>query len=173
MRMTAGIVGPAHGLRGEAIIDVRTDDLSVFAPGSLLEVDGDEGAELTVRASRTHKGRLLVSFEELRSREDAEALRGRALLVEERAEEDAWYPHELVGFSAVTPTDDELGTVSGFRFGAAQDLLLVTTPRGEVMVPFVKALVPEVDVEGRTVLIDPPPGLFDDDAVDAGDQDAR
>lgn len=173
MLMTAGIIGPAHGLRGEVIIDLRSDDPSLFAPGNLFTLEGPESTELTVRASRTHKDRLLVSFEELRNREDAEKLRGRPLLIEEHAEEDAWYPHELLGFRALSSTNEELGTVAGFRFGTAQDLLLVNTPRTEVMVPFVKALVPEVDMESRTVIIDPPPGLFDDNSVDARDQDRR
>lgn len=173
MLLTAGIIGPAHGLRGDVIIDVRTDDVSIFTPGFLFRLDADEESTLTLSAVRTHKDRLLVTFEEVTRREEAEALRGRALLVEERPEEDAWYPHELIGFRALTPTGALLGTVSGFRFGAAQDLLLVETPHEEVMVPFVTALVPEVNCETHTVLIDPPPGLFDDNSIDAGDRGAQ
>ena len=63
---------------------------------------------------------------------------------------------------------DVLGTVSGLRPGAAQDLLLVDTPAATVMVPFVSALVPTVDVDGGVVVIDPPPGLFDDHGDDEG-----
>ena len=164
MQLTAAIVGPAHGLRGEVIVDVRSDDPEVLAPGSRLDVAG-ERRYLTVRSVRTHKDRVLVSFEECATREEAEALRGARLLVEAHPEDDAWYPHELKGLEARTPGGDVLGTVSGLTPGAAQDLLLVSTDRGSVMVPFVRALVPTVDVEGGFVVIDAPPGLFDDDAV--------
>ena len=168
MQLTAAIVGPAHGLRGEVILDVRSDDPEVLAPGASLEIAG-RGAALTVRSVRVHKDRVLASFEECASREDAEALRGARLLVEEREEEDAWYPHQLKGLSARTPGGEDLGTVTGLTPGAAQDLLLVKTPAGTVMVPFVTQLVPTVDVEGGVVIIDAPPGLFDDQAVSERD----
>ena len=168
MQLTAAIVGPAHGLRGEVILDVRSDDPEVLAPGASLEIAG-RGAALTVRSVRVHKDRVLASFEECASREDAEALRGARLLVEEHEEEDAWYPHQLKGLAARTPGGEDLGTVTGLTPGAAQDLLLVKTPAGTVMVPFVTQLVPTVDVEGGVVIIDAPPGLFDDQTVSERD----
>jgi 16S rRNA processing protein rimM len=168
MQLTAAIVGPAHGLRGEVILDVRSDDPEVLAPGASLEIAG-RGAALTVRSVRVHKDRVLASFEECASREDAEALRGARLLVEEHEEEDAWYPHQLKGLAARTPAGEDLGTVTGLTPGAAQDLLLVKTPAGTVMVPFVTQLVPTVDVEGGVVIIDAPPGLFDGQAVSERD----
>ena len=168
MQLTAAIVGPAHGLRGEFILAVRSDDPEVLAPGASLEIAG-RGAALTVRSVRVHKDRVLASFEECASREDAEALRGARLLVEEHEEEDAWYPHQLKGLAARTPGGEDLGTVTGLTPGAAQDLLLVKTPAGTVMVPFVTQLVPTVDVEGGVVIIDAPPGLFDDQAVSERD----
>lgn len=168
MQLTAAIVGPAHGLRGEVILDVRSDDPEVLAPGASLEIAG-RGAALTVRSVRVHKDRVLASFEECASREDAEALRGARLLVEEHEEEDAWYPHQLKGLAARTPGGEDLGTVTGLTPGAAQDLLLVKTPAGTVMVPFVTQLVPTVDVDGGVVIIDAPPGLFDDQAVSERD----
>ena len=161
MQLTAAIVGPAHGLRGEVIVDVRSDDPEVLAPGARLDIAGEK-PHLTVRSVRVHKERVLASFEECNSREEAEALRGARLLVDAHPEEDAWYPK---GLEARTPSGDVLGTVSGLTPGAAQDLLLVATEHGTVMVPFVTALVPTVDVEGGVVVIDAPPGLFDDDAV--------
>lgn len=168
MQLTAAIVGPAHGLRGEVILDVRSDDPDVLAPGAILEIAG-RGRALTLRSARVHKDRVLASFEECQCREDAEELRGARLLVEEHEEEDAWYPHQLKGLRARTPGGDVLGTVSGLTPGAAQDLLLVATDAGTVMVPFVTAIVPTVDVEGGVVVIDAPPGLFDDQAVSERD----
>ena len=83
MRMTAGIIGPAHGLRGEVLVDVRSDDPALWAPGSLFSLEDSPVTELTIGGARMHKERLLVSFEEITSREKAEELRGARLLVEE------------------------------------------------------------------------------------------
>ncbi|WP_076464738.1 ribosome maturation factor RimM [Actinomyces mediterranea] len=170
MKMTAGIIGPAHGLRGEVIVDIRSDDPDVWSPGSAIEADTRPPRELTVSRTRVHKDRVFVSFCEVTTREEAEALRGAALLVDAHDEHDAWYPHQLDGCMAVTVSGETLGTVVGLRFGAAQDLLVVSTDRGRVLVPFVYALVPDVDVDAGTVTIDAPPGLFDDSYIDADDR---
>ncbi len=119
---------------------------------------------VTVRSIRVHKDRVLASFEECVSREEAEALRGARLLVEEHEEEDAWYPHQLKGLTARTPSGEVLGTVSGLTPGAAQDLLLVTTEAGTVMVPFVTQLVAHRRRRGRCRRHRRTPGLFDDQA---------
>lgn len=170
MKMTAGIIGPAHGLRGEVIVEIRSDDPGIWNPGSAIHADTRPPRELTVSRTRVHKDRVLVSFVEVASREEAEALRGAALLVDAHDEEDAWYPHQLEGCTALAVSGEVLGTVAGLRFGAAQDLLVVSTDRGTVLVPFVHALVPDVDVDAATVTIDAPPGLFDDAYIDADDR---
>ena len=77
-------------------------------------------------------------------------------------EDDAWYPHQLTGLEAVTLLGEHLGTVTGMQPGAAQDLIIVDADGREVLVPFVSALVPEVNVDEGTMTIDPIPGLFDD-----------
>lgn len=163
MQLTAAIVGPAHGLRGEVILDVRSDDPGVVAPGARFDVAGS-ARTVTIRGLRVHRERVLALFEECASREEAEALRGARLLVDEHLEEDAWYAHELKGLAARTPGGGELGILVDLIPGAAQDLIVVAAPNGHVMVPFVNALVPTVDIEGGFVIIDAPPGLFDDGA---------
>ncbi|MDC4232951.1 ribosome maturation factor RimM [Actinomyces sp. B33] len=174
MQLTAAVIGPAHGLRGEVVLDVRSDDPSVLRLGALLETDLPGTPSLEIASSRVHKGRMLVRFVGVETREGAEALRGAALLVDEHHEEDAWYPHQLEGLAVVAPSGEGLGVVTGLQPGAAQDLLLVRAPCGEdVMVPFVRALVPEVDIEGGRIVVDAPPGLFDAADVDAGDRGAR
>lgn len=174
MQLTAAVVGPAHGLRGEVYLDIRTDDPGRLDPGSVLDTDSPEVPQLTVEALRTHKGRVMATFAELVDRSGAEALRGTHLLVEAEPEEDAWYPHELVGLEARTPTGELLGAVVGLQPAPAQDLLLVEHAGRRVMVPFVVQIVPEVDVAAGTVTVDAPPGLFDEEeAVDAGDRDGQ
>jgi 16S rRNA processing protein RimM len=182
--VVVGRIGKPHGLRGEVTVDVRTDEPERrFAPGIVLDVEPPPGSAsslrtLTVAGSRRHQSVLLVTFDELSDRTAAEAARGIVLHLSIPADEspedpDEFYDHQLVGLSAYDEDGTPLGTVVGLLHGGAQDLLRITTPEGrEALVPFVKALVPEVDVaEGRLVVADRP-GLvtpLPDDADDADD----
>ena len=108
----------------------------------------------------------MLRFEDVTTREDAEDLRDVELLVDASADEpedDAWPVADLVGLAAETPDGRALGRVVELQSGAAQDLLVVDTGRERVLVPFVAALVPVVDVAGGRVVVDPPGGLFPED----------
>lgn len=177
MKRVVARVGRAHGLRGEVSAEVRTDvPEQRFVTGAVFDTDSGARGPLTLSAARDHSGVLLLRFEGVTTREGAEALRGTELLtdVEASDEPDAWYEHELVGLSALHVDGTELGTVARLDAGAAQDLLVVTPVGGgpEVLVPFVSVLVPEVDVAGGRVVIDPPGGMFDPGAdLDPGAAD--
>jgi 16S rRNA processing protein RimM len=180
VRLVVARVGKAHGLRGEVTVEVRTDVPDRrFVPGAVLAVGGDatgraerpagSPAALTLASVRDHNGTLLLGFAEVTDRSAAEALRGAVLEAEvpddpaEDDEPDAWFDHQLVGLRVVDPSGAELGQVTGLEHPPAQDLLLVRTRDGAVRrVPFVTALVPEVDVPGGRVVVDAPPGLLDD-----------
>ncbi len=142
---------------------MRTDapDLR-FADGAVLRTDA---GVLTVAATVWHSGRLLVRFAGVADRTDAEALRGRELRIaaDERGDagDDAWWDEDLIGLAALGVDGTTLGVVTDVVH-AAQVLLAVTTPDSrEVLVPFVTALVPRVDVARGRVVLDPPVGLFD------------
>jgi 16S rRNA processing protein RimM len=163
MQVVIGRIGRAHGIRGELNVDIRTDEPERrFAPGSSV-VCGDR--TLTVARARHHSGRLVVSFEEVPDRTAAEALHGRIIEAEidplELPEDpDEFYDHQLVGLTAYDEDGTPLGTVAGLVHGGAQDLLRITTVDGrEALVPFVKALVPEVDVAGGRLVVADRPGL--------------
>lgn len=163
--LVVGRLGRPHGLKGELTVAVRTDDApGRFVPGAGFLTEPDVGV-LTLAAARQHTGRWVLRFEDVLSRDDAEDLRDVELLVDtslDEAEEDAWPVAALVGLRAEHVDGTALGTVVALEAGAAQDLLVVDTGRGaRVLVPFVTALVPQVDVEGGRVVLDPPGGLFD------------
>ncbi|KOX18225.1 ribosome maturation factor RimM [Nocardiopsis sp. NRRL B-16309] len=167
MRLVVGRIGRAHGIRGDVAVDVRTDDPEArFAVGAALDTDPPAVGPLRITATRRHSGRLLVRFEGIGDRDAAEALRGTALLVDSADiapldDPDEFHDHELIGLAVRTTSGAAVGTVDDVLHHA-QDLLVVTTPEGdEVLVPFVAALVPEVDTEQGVVVIDPPPGLLD------------
>ncbi|APF39959.1 ribosome maturation factor RimM [Neomicrococcus aestuarii] len=165
MRVRVARLGKPHGIRGEVTVEVMTDDPgSRFAPGTVLEAENSAHPHLTVEGARWNKEILVVAFEEIVSRNDAEAARGTFLYFDtEEVEEDdseGYYEHELEGLE-VRIGDAVVGKVTGLRTGTAQDLLVVEDNEGEeVFVPFVEQIVPEVDLEGGFVRLRPPDGLF-------------
>ena len=205
MLLTVAVIGPAHALKGEVRLEIRTDDpRGRLAPGARLPVQAPDTHEgrghgdsdidhLTVSRVRFDGSRWFALFEEVGDRTAAEALRGAHLLVEtdtadggtagaggaDDEDDEAWYAHELIGLRvlrAPASADREpqqleqpqqlqqfqqLGEVVDLEPGVAQDRLIVRTPDGErVAVPFVEALVPEIDPDAGTVTVDPPGGLF-------------
>ncbi|MBD5788200.1 ribosome maturation factor RimM [Cellulosimicrobium terreum] len=168
MELTVARVGKAHGLRGEVALDVRTDDPERrLAVGAVLGTRPDTHGPLTILARREHQGRLLVELEGVTDRTTAEALRGAELVVEADVsdEEDAWYPHELAGLRAEDPAGRSIGTVEGLEHLPAHDVLVLREPDGtRTLVPFVRQIVPVVDVAGGRVVVDAPGGLLAADA---------
>ncbi|MDF1602810.1 ribosome maturation factor RimM [Nocardioides sp. YIM 152315] len=166
-----GRIGKPHGIRGDVTVDVRTDEPERrFAPGSVLAVEAPRGSatglrSLTVTGTRWHQSALLIRFEEIPDRNAAEAARGILLHAEipvdaSPEDPDEFYDHQLVGLAAYDEAGAHLGEVSGLVHGGAQDLLTVRTRDGrDALVPFVKALVPEVDLVGARVVIADRPGL--------------
>ena len=152
-------------------MDVRTDEPERrFTPGATLRAERPPGSalayeQLTVTGVRRHGGTLLLSFEELTDRTAAEGARGVVLHAniaadESPADPEEFYEHQLVGLAACDVDGAPLGTVTGLVPGSAQDLLTVRTADGrEALVPFVKALVPEVDLAGGRIVIADRPGL--------------
>ena len=169
VELLVGKVGRAHGIRGDLTIDVRTDEPDRrYEVGARLRAEPPRGsastlAALTVASTRWHRGVLLAHFEELPDRTAAEAARGivlHATLDPDARPEDPeeFYDHQLVGLAAVGLDGGRLGEVVALVHGGAQDLLTVRTPDGrDALVPFVTALVPEVDLAvGRVVIADRP-----------------
>ncbi|MFY1669124.1 ribosome maturation factor RimM [Plantactinospora sp. WMMB334] len=188
MLLIVGRIGRPHGIRGEVTVEVRTDDPEArFAAGAVLLTGpaasgtGPAGArsvpgygelfqvpeQVTVETVRWHQGRLLVGFEGVHDRNLAEALRGTLLWVESTelpppADPDEFNDHQLIGLAAVTPAGDPLGEVTRIDHAPASDLLVLRRPEGRTaLIPFVKAIVPEVDLAAGRVVVDPPPGLLD------------
>lgn len=165
IEVLVGRIGRAHGLRGEVTVHTTTDSPEQrFAPGSQL-YSTDPAATFTVRSRRWQAGTLVVGFDRAADRSAAEALRGTELWtrIEAAAEvgADEFPDAVLIGLAAVDPDGNPLGSVSRVLHFPAQDLLAITTADGERLVPFVTALVPEVDLAAGRLVIDPIPGLLD------------
>ncbi|OQO90089.1 ribosome maturation factor RimM [Saccharomonospora piscinae] len=173
MQVVVGRVAKPHGVRGELTVDVRTDSPEErFVPGAVLVGRARDGAtrSLTVAAVRPHGGRLLVRFTEVGDRTAAEEVRGLTLLVDTADlppidDPDEFYDHELEGLRVELTDGTPVGTVREVLHSPGGELLsvLVGEPGSEreVLVPFVAAIVPRVEIAGGRVVLDPPDGLLD------------
>ncbi|MGB8650931.1 MAG: ribosome maturation factor RimM [Mycobacteriales bacterium] len=177
--MVVGRIGRPQGIKGEVTVEVRTDDPEErFAVGSVLVTDPVERGPLTVVGVR-QQGRYLVVHlagpdgAPLPDRNAAERFRDTLLLVDVAdlpplADEDEYYDSQLLGLSAVLADETPLGSVADVLHLPHGDVLVIERPGGEdsprtpeLLVPFVKAIVPTVDVAGGRLVVEPPPGLLD------------
>jgi 16S rRNA processing protein RimM len=179
MLLVVGEIARPHGVRGEVVVDVRTDEPDErFVPGAVLVTDpgtrpsGPQDAwrpppALKIEAVRPHQGRLIVTFEGVDDRNLAEALRRVLLCVDSDdipppSDPDEFHDHQLVGLTAVDATGDPVGEVVRIDHAPAADMLVLRRPDGRTsLVPFITAMVPEVDLAGGRVVITPPDGLLD------------
>jgi 16S rRNA processing protein RimM len=198
MLLVVGQIGKPHGIRGEVLVTVRTDEPearfvagAVFttevprdrrvntaparaatatssaapaaAPGVLFRVP----ATLTLESCRWHQEKVIAVFEGIPDRNVAEQLRGVLLSVDSAEvappdDPDEFNDHQLVGLAVVSVGGETLGEVVGIEHAPASDLIVVRRPDGATaLIPFVRQIVPEVDIRGGKVVVDPPGGLFD------------
>ena len=167
MQVTVGRIGRPHGIRGDVVVSVRTDEPELrFALGARMDTDPVGAGPLTVAGTRWHSGELLVRFEGISDRTTASGLGGTWLFVDaatlgDNGDPDSFRDGELVGLSVRTTDGTVVGTVDDVLH-SGQDVLVIRPAAGgaDILVPFVKAIVPEVDVKGGVLVIDPPPGLL-------------
>lgn len=168
-QLRVGRLTKAHGLKGAIKLELYTDDPEHrFVPGAEFSLQVPAGSPwhgktITLAELRWYNGHPVGFFEGVTDRTAAETLIKAILWVDQddTVEEDAWYDHQLVGLR-VLRDGIPVGTVARVDHLPAQDLLAVKTTSGEVLVPFVSAIVPEVDVQAGTVTVTPPLGLFED-----------
>jgi 16S rRNA processing protein RimM len=175
LELTVGRVVKAHGIGGEVVVEIRTDDPAArFAPGNSLRAKLSRGGgerRYVVDSAREHGGRLLVRLAGVADRDAADALRGALFVVDSEElppidEPDTYYDHQLEGLRVRTTTGQEIGVVAEVLHTAAGELLAVS-PDGddgekrEVLVPFVSAIATSVSLEDGIIEIDPPEGLLD------------
>ncbi|MGZ6792897.1 MAG: ribosome maturation factor RimM [Mycobacteriales bacterium] len=163
--MVVGRIGRPQGIKGEVTVEVRTDDPDDrFAPGRVLHSDR---GPLTVAGSRWQGKYLVVAFEGVADRNAAELLRDTMLQLDTAdlpplADEDEYYDTQLVGLTALLTDGTLLGEVTDVLHLPGGDVLVVQRGEGrEALVPFVRAIVPTVDLDAGRCVVDPPPGLLD------------
>lgn len=168
-QLRVGRLVKAHGLKGALKLELYTDNpAGRFFPGAEFTLQVPEaspwhGKTITVREYRVMNGNSVVFFEGVEDRTGAESLVRAILWIDQNddeTEDNAWFDHQLVGLDIVRD-DEVVGKVARVDHFPAQDLLIVKVGSDEVMVPFVEAIVPTVDVPGGRIVVTPPPGLFE------------
>ncbi|KZF06573.1 MULTISPECIES: ribosome maturation factor RimM [unclassified Rhodococcus (in: high G+C Gram-positive bacteria)] len=178
MELVIGRVAKSHGIKGEVVVEVRTDNPDDrFAEGTVLSGrkprSNAEPASYTVDAVREHSGRLLLRLNGIDDKTAADQLRGILFVVESTDlppsdDPDEFYDHELEGLTVILTDGTVVGTVREVLHSAAGELLSITpipssgeAARAEILVPFVAAIVTTVSLADKTIEIDPPEGLLD------------
>ncbi|MGH8927511.1 MAG: ribosome maturation factor RimM [Acidimicrobiia bacterium] len=161
-RVVVGRIGRSHGLDGTMVVHPDTDNPDRFLPGHQMQTES--GLSLTVRKARPLESVILASFVEITDRDEADSLRGAVLTItadERRAlDVDEFWPEDLVGLEVRDPSGTRIGSIVALDTDAPQHRLTIATNRGEVMVPLVGELVPEIDLAGGFVVVVPIEGLF-------------
>lgn len=165
--IVVGRIGKARGVKGHAFVMPFTDDPAArFAVGSVLVTEPAAAGPLTVASMSDASGKLVLSFDGVGDREAIEALRGVQLVMPRGDrpaldDPDDFYTDDLIGLKAQTVAGQQLGPVVDVIDIAGTEYLVLNVDGAERLVPFVRAIVPTVDIAGGSVVIDPPDGLFD------------
>lgn len=183
MQVLVARLGKPHGIRGEVTVQLFTDaPQSRFVTGEVFSIENFDSkspiaqiapaGELTVANARWNKKILVVKFEEIKSRNDAELARETRIVFdsEEISDDEGIYEHDVLDLPVYLlselaegelPSGEGVGVVSGLQTLPTQDLLLIKLHNGtEAMIPFVEELVPELDLDEKYIVIDPPVGLL-------------
>ena len=163
MQLVVGRIGRAHGVLGEATIEVRTDEADLrFAVGN--EVILENGKKLIIKSSRWHNQVLLLSFDGITDRNQIEELRDQ--LISAEVDTSAMAPGEyhyqqLIGSQVFLQSGDQVGVVGEIVKLPGQDLLSIDKGGSQVLVPMVKQIIISIDVAAKKIVINPPEGLLD------------
>ena len=168
--LAVGQIAGVHGLRGEVKVELHTDYPDRFAAGVTLYM-GVNLAEVTIESVRPHKSHLLIRFQGVYNREDAEALRGHWLFVDEAdaaiLEEDIYWVHDIVGLAVYDRNDRLLGEITDVLFTGANEVYAVKPAPGvnqnkELLLPAIAAVVQNVDLEDGIMIVALPEGLIEE-----------
>jgi 16S rRNA processing protein RimM len=163
LQLVVGRIGRAHGVLGEATIEVRTDDADLrFAVGNAVTLEN--GKKLIIKSSRWHNQVLLLSFDGITDRNQIEELRDQ--LISAEVDTSAMAPGEyhyqqLIGSQVFLQSGDQVGVVGEIVKLPGQDLLSVDKGGSQVLVPMVKQIIISIDVAAKKIVINPPEGLLD------------
>ena len=163
MQLVVGRIGRAHGVLGEATVQVQTDDPDLrFNVGAKLSLDN--GKDLTIRSARWHNQILLLAFDGIIDRNQIEELRDQMISAEvdiTSLSPGEYHYQQLLGCQVFLQSDELIGEVDEIVKLPGQDLLSVAKNGKKVLIPMVKKIIISIDVSTKKIVVDPPEGLLD------------
>jgi len=168
--LVVGRIGRAHGILGEATIEIRTDlPEERFFVGNTLVTDPVGHGPLTIETNRYNNGTLLLKFRECKDRTSVEKLRDTLLLADvdvtrDTSDENDFHVQQLIGLRVSDQAGKDMGEIEDILNLPGQDLLVIRSGDREILLPFILDFVPVVDLENRSITISPPSGLFDEES---------
>jgi len=162
------IVG-VHGIKGNLKVRSYAESLSAFQAGAALLVKSDRGGEKSYRIkwAQPHAKGILLAFERIDNRSQAEALVGSELLIAKsqlpELEEGTYYWSDLIGLSVFSKDEAYLGRITAVMPTGSNDVYVIeNTHQGgrlEVLIPALQSVVLDIDLEKRVMIVDLPEGL--------------
>ena len=163
MQLVVGRIGRAHGVLGEATVQVQTDDPDLrFKVGAKLILDN--GKDLTIRSARWHNQILLLAFDGVVDRNQIEELRDQMISAEvdiTSLSPGEYHYQQLLGCQVFLQSDELIGEVDEIVKLPSQDLLSVAKNGKKVLIPMVKKIIVSIDILTKKIVVDPPEGLLD------------
>lgn len=163
MQLVVGRIGRAHGILGEATIQVQTDDPELrFQIGKRLTLA--DGRQLTIRSSRWHNQILLLAFDGFNDRNQVEKLRDQLISADVEIKDGApgeYHFQQLIGCQVFQQNGELIGAVKEIVKLPGQDLLSISRAGKQVLIPMVKQIIIEIDVLAKKIVVNPPEGLLD------------
>ena len=158
-----------HGINGEVKVGFSKGKENQLKATNVFYIKKDGiFSELKVKSLRFHKNFALIKFDGIDSIDDTLEYKGSLLFVEssvirKNLEKDEYLVDDLVNVTAVTTNDELIGNVVAInKYNTSSDLLVVKTQDGkEHLIPFVKELVPIVDLKANKIVINAIEGLLD------------
>ncbi len=155
----AGAILRPHGIRGEVVVDLKSDLLACFTEGvevRFTTVKGQEGS-LDVERAREHKGRLIIKFKGVETRDDADSLRAHTVwLTREQVgplDEGRWFVQDILGVDVYTDEGEHLGEIAEVLNMSANDVYVVRAEGREILLPAIEQVIKEVDLEDRKMVV--------------------
>lgn len=163
MQLVVGRIGRAHGVLGEATIEVQTDEPdSRFQVGSTLKLD--DGSDLKIKSSRWHNQTLLLAFDGVNDRNKVEELRNQMIYAQVDISSYAsgeYHYQQLIGCEVFLESGELIGLVDEITKLPGQDLLSIDAKGRQILIPMVKAFMVSIDVVAKKIIVNPPEGLLD------------
>ena len=171
--LAVGTLRRSHGIRGDILTDVMTDFPERLKPGTYLYV-GDKKQPLKITRRRPHNDGLILGFEGLNNVEQTAKYRAQTVyvLAKDRPAlpEGEYYHHQVLGITVVDEAGTVLGTLTEIIETGANDVYVVSdggSPAREILIPAIKQVLLDVDLDKKTMRVHLLPGLVEDKDSDS------